>query len=291
MYFPYLYDKQSELLALRRLAGNFGAPQKIVPVVEPINAARGLERLYDEFRSLGDVAYVVVNPHQQSLADFAALATWRTATASSFADTTVFRPTFKEISGTTAAELAAFVSSNTNRPIGVILTTGQLPVAAVAAALAGSDYLVFATVGADRVALTSTLGAARVVEVNDRFPAQRTNADYSGEEWFSRDHMDYAMNGHVGFSDYTVLPAKPSKRGGGAPGAVAVHLTYEATGGDVWIQHFVSDETDRSIGTAGVRRGVSTCQSDQVRSFSCTCRIQGPVCCRRELKSRQEQGA
>ena len=35
MYFPYLFDKQSELLALRGLADSLGLPQKIVPLIVP----------------------------------------------------------------------------------------------------------------------------------------------------------------------------------------------------------------------------------------------------------------
>jgi len=104
------------------------------------------------------------------------------------------------------------------------------------------------TESADRVALVAALGASRVIEINNRFPSQRINADYSGTEWFSRDHLDFAATGYPGFSDYTVLEGKPAKKGGGAPGAVAIHLAFQATDNSLWIEHFVSDETDQNVG-------------------------------------------
>jgi len=251
LYFPYLFDKQSELLAIRGMAGDFGSPQKIVPLVEPVSAVSGLKRLYTAFRESGDFAYIIANPHQLTLADSTALTAWETAAAPLLADKDVFRPVFKERAGTTKADIVAFLAKYNGRPIGLLITTGHLPVADIQSALGTSDSLVFMTTGADRVALVSALGAGKIVEVNDRFPAQRVNADYAGEEWFSRDHLDYfTVHGYVGFSDYTILPATPTK-GGGAPGAVAVHLTYKAFDSSIWVQHFVSDETDRNVGTAG----------------------------------------
>ena len=85
MYFPFLYDKQSELLALRALAGHLGTAQKIIPVIEPVNTVDGLVRWHKAFKDSGDVGYVIENPSQQVLADGTALAVWRTASASLFA--------------------------------------------------------------------------------------------------------------------------------------------------------------------------------------------------------------
>ncbi|MCY1282686.1 hypothetical protein D9M68_500030 [compost metagenome] len=38
--------------------------------------------------------------------------------------------------------------------------------------------------------------------------------------------------------------------GGGKPGAVAIHATYKNKNSDIWVEHFISDETDRDIGDA-----------------------------------------
>ena len=251
MYFPYLFDKQSELLALRGLAGSLGSPQKIVPLIEPVSSIAGLSRLHAKFKESGDYAYVVENPGLLKLAIGAHLAAWKRDARPLFADQDVFRPVYKESNATTTAEIRNFVARYPSRPIGIVLNSGRIPVPTIFSALVASDSLIFMTAGADRVALVAAFGAARTVEINDRFPTQRVNADYRGVEWFSRDHLDYATTGYPGFSDYTMLPSKPNKQGGGAPGAVAIHLTYKYTDRSFWVEHFVSDETDRNVGSAG----------------------------------------
>lgn len=251
MYFPYLYDKQSELLALRSLAGGLGRPQKIIPLVEPVNTASGLARWHGVFKAAGDIAYVIENPSQQVLADATALGVWQAETAALFADRAVIRPTFREATGTSISDIRDFIASHGVGPIGLVVTTSRLPAIDIANVVRGANCLVFMTAGADRVALTGLLTPARTIEVNDRFPAQRVNADYSGAEWFTRDHLDYLTSGHTGFSDYTVLPAKPTKRGGGSVGAVVIHLTYEAADDTIWISHFLSDEQGVNVGTSG----------------------------------------
>jgi hypothetical protein len=250
MYFPYLYSKSSELLAVRAFAGKLGSPQKIVPVIEPVTTADGLIRLHTALKASGDFAYVIENPHLLDLKPAAALTLWVRQTATLFADRAVIRPTLKEVNGTTKADIVSFVARNVGRKIGLVVTSSRITPADIKAALGTSQCIVFMTNGADRVGLVGAVGAGNVVEVNNRFPMQRVNADYSGEEWFSRDHLDYAaMHGYPGFSDYTVLPETPVK-GGGAPGAVAIHLTFKAPDSSLWIEHFVSDETDRTVGTA-----------------------------------------
>lgn len=69
MYFPYLFDKASELLALRAMAGELGKPQKIIPLIEPVRASGGLVRLFHGFKKSSDYAYVITNPHQLTLAE------------------------------------------------------------------------------------------------------------------------------------------------------------------------------------------------------------------------------
>jgi len=100
MYFPYLFDKQSELLALRELAGKLGSPQMIIPLVEPVTKVAGLRRFHAAFKQAGNFAYVVENPNLLDLAIPAALSEWQSGSAPLFADSDVFRPVFKEQSST-----------------------------------------------------------------------------------------------------------------------------------------------------------------------------------------------
>lgn len=65
MYFPYLYARQSEMLALRSLRGNFLLRDIVIPILEPVNRAHApLQRLLDEFGEANDNLIVVTNPYQ-----------------------------------------------------------------------------------------------------------------------------------------------------------------------------------------------------------------------------------
>lgn len=247
MYFPYLFDKRSELLVLRGLAGSLGTPQKIVPVIEPVTDASGLKRLHSEFERTGDFAYVIVNPNLLILGDPAERARWDTETAALF-DGATFLPTLKVDSSTTATELTDFAAAWSGQRIGLVIATSKIAAGQISAAVSSLDCLAFMTEAADRSGLIAVLGAGRTVEVNDRFEVADRNADYSGTDWFSRDHLDFAGNGHPGFSDYTVLAAAPQK-GGGPAGAVVIHITVSDANG-LWVQHFLSDERDRDLGNA-----------------------------------------
>lgn len=251
MYFPYLFGKQSELLAVREMASAFGDPQKIVPVIEPVGP-NGINLLHRDFKKAGKYVYVVENPTRQAFETPAAVRAWRKANAGYFSDKDVVRPAFREHPGTTATDIADFVAAHPDRAIAVIMTTGRIAPADLKAALAGATgkVLVFMEPGANRVGYVGELGVGITVEINHRFTKQRINADYSGTEWFTNDHVDFGTSGYPGFSDYTVLPTEPNKDGGGRPGAVAIHLSYRS-GNEVWVQHFVSDETDRDEGDAG----------------------------------------
>lgn len=65
LYFPYLYARQSELLALRSLRVNYPVRDVLIPILEPVNrAAAPLVRVLNEFGEGGDNLVVVTNPHQ-----------------------------------------------------------------------------------------------------------------------------------------------------------------------------------------------------------------------------------
>ena len=100
---------------------------------------------------------------------------------------------------------------------------------------------------ANHLALLST---NKLVHVTDSFNKQQRNADYSGTEHFTDRHKTFAENA-VGFGDYTVIGSE-LQTGGGPPGAVAIHITYlHPANGDLWVEHFVSDEIDRDQGDPG----------------------------------------
>lgn len=52
----------------------------------------------------------------------------------------------------------------------------------------------------------------------------------------------------MGFGDYAAIGSAFTP-GGAQPAAVAIHAIYKHKSGDVWIEHFVSDDTDKDVGS------------------------------------------
>jgi hypothetical protein len=250
MYFPYFYGRRSELTALRNAWLDFGAPQRILPIIEPVTAPRPLVRFLTDASTVGLEFYVVINPALHDLVATSAQAAWATAAATVVADPTLVRPTLKERASTTAAELTAFVAAHPGRELGVVLASSRIAPAHLAAAVGTADVTVFLLPGVDSLGYAGALGATRVVSVRDNFRPEARNADYSGEEWFGNNHLAWMGAGQPGFSDFSILPGA-FNAGGGPVGAVAFHLTFkDPASQDFWIQHFVSDEQQQYVGTA-----------------------------------------
>lgn len=249
MYFPYLHGRQAELGAITDPTTDLGTAQAIFPFIEPVDHSRGLIRSMDKLKTLGRQVYLVTNPHQGDLRSPSALAQWSTDLAPYIGDASLVRPVLAERSGTTAADIATFAGKYPGRPLGLILGSTRLAATDVAAALAGTEHLVFLLPGVNSLSYATALGADKTVQVSDNFTQQARNADYSGTEWLGNNHLTYAAAGQAGFSDFTILPAA-FVSGGGPVGAAALHLTFKEADDSFWVQHFVSDETDRNVGTS-----------------------------------------
>lgn len=238
MYFPYLYGKAAELLALRELASDLGTPQLIWPVIEPTKPFQQLKTTLQALKLQSSGADVVVNPNKGDLDTAAAVHAWRTGLAAEVADPSLVRPTFLSSGLTGAGDLVGFVGDFPGRPIGVVMTSNDISPGDVAAAIAGTTHTIFLGMHANRLAYVSALGAGVTVDLEDNFVPQARNADYSGSDTQGTNHLTWVMQGKVGFGDFTVLPATYSDSAG-PMGALAIHLTYE-TPTELRLQHFIS---------------------------------------------------
>jgi hypothetical protein len=86
--------------------------------------------------------------------------------------------------------------------------------------------------------------------VRDGFTAQEKNAKYPKREHFSDLHVTYPDEGMNGFGDYLIVGEKYSETGGPAY-AVAIHLTYLRPDEDMYIFHFISDQTSSPTDPGG----------------------------------------
>ena len=243
MYFPYLYGRRAELLALRDVAAHLTG-WKTIPVIEPTNLSSGdVVRGLQELDSKGATCYLIVNPSQGEFEN-ASSASWLTAVGGFVANPAVVRPAFQVFKASDRGALRAFLRRHAGRDVGVVVRTAELPPADLAADLAASSALVFLHARSNPGAYARALPSGTSVEVAPRFNVQPRNAAYGGAEWFTSDHQTYRMAGLPGFSDFGPLPPTFSLTGGPA-GAVAIHLTFEnVIDGSLWVEHFVSDSTD-----------------------------------------------
>ncbi len=92
-------------------------------------------------------------------------------------------------------------------------------------------------------------GITRVL-VRNGFKQQKKNANYPPSEHFSDLHITYPDEGMDGFGDYLIVGDEYSESGGPAY-AVAIHMTYLGSEDDMFIYHFISDQTDSPTDPGG----------------------------------------
>ena len=104
-----------------------------------------------------------------------------------------------------------------------------------------------------------------IVRLDDCFQMEQRNKDFRGKEdqRFNDNVAFYAEEDFAGFGDYTTLPGSYIK-GGMLPWVVAIHMTYNKNGEEVWIHHFLSETNDN--GTENIQ-GKFQEAAEQVKRF------------------------
>lgn len=92
-------------------------------------------------------------------------------------------------------------------------------------------------------------GIERIL-IRNGFKPQKKNANYPPNEHFSDLHITYDDEGMDGFGDYLMVGDDYTETGGPAY-AVAIHLTYLDEDDDMFIYHFISDQTDSPTDPGG----------------------------------------
>lgn len=249
MYFPYVFGRASELLALRRSSKTCLSSGLVVPIIEPIVAKpAALVKAITDMGEQGQRAIVITNPSQGELKGNLPPA-WQAGVEAALAAHPSILPGFLCRPGVTHATVLSFLAKYSDREVALLYLNSGLPdtVVQLLAAEPNVAYHV-ALQGKVPSSQLSLLPHAKTVHVHDHFNKQARNADYCGEEHFTDRHRTFSQHG-AGFGDYTITGSEV-QLGGGPPGAVAVHITYRSsTDGNLWIQHFVSDDIDIGVGT------------------------------------------
>lgn len=249
MYFPYLYGRQSELLALRS-SKPYYASGMVVPVIEPvITKPDGVLRCLEALGKDEHQVVVVMNPFQGEFKGVSSVA-WRNEIDPVLAKYPSLLPGYLCRQGVTAANVQAFMKRYGTRDMAFLYLNSSLTDAEMKAHVTAANIKYHISLqGKMTAAQRKMLPKPKTVHILDNFNKQARNADYSGIEHFTDSHKDFGKAG-IGFGDYTVIGSEIIL-GGGKPGAVAIHATYKnASNNDIWVEHFVSDETDIRVGTA-----------------------------------------
>lgn len=247
MYFPYVYGRQSELLALRAAADKYLSPDLVCPIIEPVKTKVGsLIRCLDKLGKNGQNAIVVLNPYQ---GDFkrGSSNTWQDAVEESLECHPSLMGGVLLHAGMSlnVKQISNLIASDGTRDFALIYQNCPLDAKEVAPLIAAKNVK-FHVVLQRKISssLLRLLARSKTVHEVDGFNKQPRNADYGAPEYFSDSHKTFKEQG-VGFGDYTVIGER-FEEGGGPPGAIAIHITYRHHAKDeIWVEHFLSDEKER----------------------------------------------
>ena len=241
MYFPYFRGRQEELLAINEAAPNLAANRKIIPVIEPVRAnVSAFVRCAQVCASNKVRLGLVMNPavghltanHGYVLADILA----------GVRDTGCDVIPFCLVHGvTTDSEIRHFLSTHSSDHVGFVHFGEPTATSAILNVFKSEQsrsihLMVDGACGPHYKA--SVTGSTRGL-IRDGFRRQNRNADYTSvREFFTDLHSTYTGLGFSGFGDFLTVGIDYLE-GGGAPRAIALHLTSDDNG-SVYCHHFVS---------------------------------------------------
>lgn len=249
MYFPFFYGRQSEFLALRAMLKDHRSLDPLVPVIEPVKRkSADLVRCADAYGKVGKSLAIILNPDKYELKAAEDCKAWRNEALKAIEKHESLLPTFRCGSSTTLAEVNAFLKRFEARAVALAYSSPSFTDAEIGI-LAGKANVRFHMMlnGKMTVAQQKLLPVKKRIDIRDYFNKQERNSDYSGREIFT-DRVNTYKPSWAGFGDYASIGSAFAP-GGGPPAAVAIHAIYRHKSDDVWIEHFVSDETDKDVGS------------------------------------------
>jgi hypothetical protein len=251
MYFPYLYARQSELLALGSMVSDHRSLNSLIPIVEPVLSSNAqLIRLLNRYGDADLALGIVLNPDKHELSTSAAYQSWLNDVLPVVNKHQSIIPVFRCYQGITFQEIDKFVQYFSGRGIALAYSSPTLSDSEISA-LAARANVRFHIILDRKIGqhAASLLPRQKIVDLVDNFNKLSRNADYRGPEFFTDQHYAHAQDGLGGFGDYCSIGSDLSVSGGPAA-AVAIHTVYKEEDGDIWVEHFVSNDTEREIGDA-----------------------------------------
>lgn len=248
MYFPYFRGRQYELLALKELAKSNLLGKSIIPVVEPVKLVRKDDKFIVPYKMIPSFD-IMVKAFVESKHTIAFIYNPAVGDLSALPESISSLNAYL-----TVQEIIPAIITNDSTSICIAnLEVNSVSKSSLLAVCDNRDSLSvyareFGSVSPRFTLFPEDRKIRRAVQHNkvmleDKFIKQQRNADYSGDEFFSEDHLFFADEGYIGFGDYSVIGNNYTE-GGWAPRAVALHIVYFADDNTLRIRHFVS-ESDR----------------------------------------------
>lgn len=239
MYYPYLRGRQFELIALREFAEIRGVNNNVIPIIEPVKKSFNSLRLAIPKLMKGKVKFgLILNPQVGEIEGAIDLILEELSMELHLIDNWI--PVFIVLNNYT--EVHTLITESKLEGV-MIICTDQTDTDNADFIKLIESGLVKAVISEENRSLKRFLKDKNIdiIRLDDKFKAEKRNSDYleMEEEKFTEEHYYYKEDGYDGFSDYTVLSSLFTE-GGGAPYAVAIHLTYLKTYEQIWIRHFTS---------------------------------------------------
>lgn len=249
MYSPYLFARRFELLALRDMLENEPPAnlKNFLPVLEPVKASTtDLLRCMSAYSKKQAALVVITNPAKHEFSSKpAARKALRDCCNPLFEKSSVLIPGYLVRANMTITRLRNFLAKHKDRKVALIYDSPSFSNSELNE-VAGSPNVLHHIVVQESLtkAQRASFAANKYIDTRDHFRRLPRNSDYNGQEFFTDRSLSSARIG-----DYAVL-GRSLEIGGGRPGAVVIHATYKHPNtGAIWVEHFVSDDIDRDVGT------------------------------------------
>lgn len=244
MYFPYLRGRQFELIALRELIDKELIGEHIFPVIEPVKLSSTLIKTLKLYRDKNIPISVIYDPCVGSLDNEELTKITENAICNELFQLTSKMPILK------AYHLSKNLSKYTDDLSNIILVADNRDSSIYYNNIYTDGVEPRYTLMFDESDFRRNIRNKNRVLLADNFIKQNKNADYNGDEFYTRDHLYYKEDGYVGFADYSVV-GNDYTESGFAPYAVAIHIVYFDDKKDMRIHHFVSDSNEDYSDTTG----------------------------------------
>lgn len=252
MYYPYFRGKQFELILLRDNA-EFLAQNKIHPIIEPVKSDfKALERAMKVVNEEGGDCTLIVNPQvgQKPVLTTNILKELIEKDFKKYKNLSLGYMMHPESNVSDVVTLLRKYRSFSFTILHYGYTNGKEMAYAIKAFNNVKTHVFIEGFAGKLYQRHLKRDDIKRILIRNGFKSQKKNAHYPPSEHFSDLHITYPEEGMDGFGDYLIIGDDYTETGGPAY-AVAIHLTYLGADDDMFIYHFISDQTDSPTDPGG----------------------------------------